>query len=769
MSTAASLSAVKSLLEKTRQTFTGVSLNEQAINQIDRELMENGILASLLDKIILHVFQSGVTIRLRVAGREVQLNEQTQQFFNSQWVPELKKVLRSSQKYGVAPIVYVPFRKQNGERIVIPRVPMEGTWGVRFTINEHGLPDYVLVRKHAVVNASNSRVAPGPWEGSRVFETDRPSIDGRLNSVVQKVLGYALTLRNMWKNYDSVTDELAHPPYILNAAGMQKKSSGDEPGDLPLGETDAGLSEQESTREFNDFSRSELQRAREISAASNMGITRDVYDSHTQTHQKQQVKQPWEVRKWDLPAGVAIASNFPRPSIPSEFGTVVTELITIMSNIIGIPDQITTQSGRNFAASANLAQRQFNDLIKSFQEQLIPIIQTMFFDVYGEDHAQFVSDVVVVEEQYRGTPFDDSSLRRFSDDVEVIPVFNNVPDVTFDVLRQLFMDNLIPMEEYAKQTFRLFGICEADSCLNKRGTFFSDLNISGSSGDQERGTQSSGTTGSGGDAQKRKPAAAAGDNGGKAAQPAKKQRVDVNASAATQAGNKGRGKASASAYYALFDIDPLEMAPSREFAMTAALTSLSLSSSIPPLSGISHDLTSGNLTMISSGVTDYNVIRNENANNKGSSAKVNDDSDDDNNGNDSDNDYDNDDDEDDDDNDIQDDIQDGGEDGDYGKKNGNDSINAGTAATEDGAVDDKENDSLGSDIAEDKGVNAEITLIEEIPASETASLQSPEKEKNAIESSDTVATSPASEIYSKENGSDAHKSPVTENVSEPGP
>jgi hypothetical protein len=507
----------------------GIPMNTASMDQIDLELLSDGLVSSFLSKIERHVFMGGMTIKLRVGERSVPMTPAAQRYFNKYWMPELKRALRCVQKYGVFPIVYQKVKTPGGNIITLPRVPTEGTYIIRFTFDESSKHVYTLYRKQmgatmlsgfatggAVSDGAAAFPIPGlaaaggsaagtfptfaggmtgtpmVWENSRVFEVTPPDRWGRINSVVQRIMRYVVRMNNAWDNFDSASNELARPPYVheQRPGGAGGRQQVDGPADMPFGESDSGLSETVRKQEWNDSQRAELHAARKISAATNAQATTQIFNSSTQMQGTVVQPMPWEDRKVDLPEGISLSSAVPRPQIPGSFQAIITALISIVANALELPDQLVTQAGRKYAGTAGLAERQFNNLISSYQESMMAHIQSMFYDVYTESHRDFVESVVDVLEQdleefFEGEYVTDSTTGRtrivekmgddrveeLSDQVQIEPVFNKQPDVTWELLKDFFVCGIIPQEEFTRIALRMHGMEDCDSCLTMRGTF----------------------------------------------------------------------------------------------------------------------------------------------------------------------------------------------------------------------------------------------------------------------------------------------------------
>lgn len=496
------MSAASRVLLEERKRMTGTVVNENFMLQIDKEVRENGIISSLLQKISRRVFMGGFQFQMRVGEKRLEMSQDMKQFIKKFWVPEAEHMLLNIQKYGLTPVVFVPHETPDGNIIVLPKVPMDGSYTIRFQVNEHGSAEYSLFRKHKVLNPDGStgnrngkKKKSGvshssgiftqsytgestEWENSKVFVVPRfePSIDGQINSIVSKTMRYIVSFDKAWSNYDQATFEMSRPPYVHSHNTGKSGGNKNEPGpdDIPFGESDTGLDEISERNRLDDAARMSLNRARESAAASNAIQTTEVFNTDTQTIGRRRVAAPWEVRKYDLPEGISLVSSVPQAQVPNAFIPVINELLQIIGNIFEVSDEIGQGSAKKFASNAEFAQRQFNDLIESYQEMLKPIIESSFREIYAKDELEFVEGMVQIIEDVEGEELNDEELRNLANGIGVELIFNNVPDVSLEVLQKLFNDNIIPHEEYKKQALRLYGICEQDC---KTGTFSRDLKI----------------------------------------------------------------------------------------------------------------------------------------------------------------------------------------------------------------------------------------------------------------------------------------------------
>lgn len=413
-------------------------VNPTAVKKIDTEFMANGLLDFLLKKIILRATQGGVKITLRINNIETPLNEQTQKFFDLRWLPEIRKIMMNRLLYGLSPAIYVQMETSDNKRFVVPKVPIAGSWQIRFMVDDYGIMQYRLFKLFQT-SAETSARARGPyatglhaspqlneWNNSRVFEFDAPNLEGHINSPVAKSLKYIDVYDNMWEHYERVSARLADPRVFLESAVIAKKTGAGSPGSIPLGDQDAGLDEEESYFRMDELHQEQLEAARQSVEANTLGAPK--WNNQQQTAEQLLIKQYGLSDAIPLPTGMRLAGNVPQPQLPQGYHQVMQDAVKIISQIIGVPEQMTSQSGaRNFAASASMDQIQFAHHIKSLQEEMIPIITTMFYDIYASDHLEFVQDVVYQEQEQHGVAFDDSDLQKINSTVQIVPVFNFDP------------------------------------------------------------------------------------------------------------------------------------------------------------------------------------------------------------------------------------------------------------------------------------------------------------------------------------------------------
>ena len=497
----------------------GTLLNADTMRQIDFEVRTNGFLSALLQKISRRVFAGGISLQLNVGRRSVDMQPETAAFLERFWLPVLEATLLNVQKYGVAPIVYVPHRMPNGDTVVLPTVPHEGTYDIRFVVTDHGALEFTLYRRERVSyftsgrggglvgTASRGAAArllggvggaaaggqPVPWPNSRVLHTSRflPDVAGNLGSILVKTLPYLVSLRNLRENYDAATHEAARPPYVqVRAAARGGGSDKNVPGpdDIPFGDSDFALGGAAERTEMNDEQRAELARARSAAAASNAPQYRHTYDAATATARLTRVQDAWLARKLDLPEGTSLSGNVPVPATPAGYEAVQDQLMRIVSNMLEVSEDVGTGATQKFSGNADFAQRQFNDLVSSYQQMLKPFGEQIYRDIYAEDQARFFEGAVSAYEGFVGGGGDDDvddsgdgggdagflseeQLRRVSGAIRVEMVFNNVPHVTFEKLREYYLDDLITYEQYRQQALALANLPEEESGV---GTYASE-------------------------------------------------------------------------------------------------------------------------------------------------------------------------------------------------------------------------------------------------------------------------------------------------------
>lgn len=413
-------------------------VNPIAVQKIDAEFMANGLLDFLLKKIVLRATQGGIKIMLRINNIETPLNEETQKFFDLRWLPEIRKMMLNRLMYGLSPTIYVQMETSDNKRFVVPKMPISGSWQIRFMIDDYGIMQYRLFKLFQS-SADTSNRSKGPyatglhaspqlteWKNSRVFEFDAPSIQGHINSPVAKSLKYIDIYDNMWEHYERVSARLADPRVFLESAAIGKKAGAGSPGSIPLGDQDAGLDEEESYFRMDDLHQEQLEAARQSAEANTLGASK--WNNHQQTAEQILIKQYGLNDAIPLPTGMRLAGNVPQPQLPQGYHQVMQDAVKIISQIIGVPEQMTAKSGaRNFTASVNMDQSQFTHHVKSLQEEMIPAITTMFYDIYASDHLEFVQDVVYQEQERHGIAFDDSDLQKINSTVQIVPVFNFDP------------------------------------------------------------------------------------------------------------------------------------------------------------------------------------------------------------------------------------------------------------------------------------------------------------------------------------------------------
>lgn len=469
-----------------RDSFTTIARSEEA--EIQRFTHSNPLLHTIIENLINQVLGKGFSF---IFADPLNTNRSTDVFqmhiIDGLWLPEVRKAIGQVIAYGYYTVQYTQITKKHNVPAEFigdfyPNVLNKEYYHMAWTTSAD------RSRNYFALDVSALGATPGLYTTSydkripntRTYVIYEPTVEGHVQSPVQKILPQLKRLLALWSNMTDADVRRSFPLKVVTTGASSSGRGGGGVGGArrsgtsasglqhyQISENDSALADEYIEQQHNAATYFALQDQISVYGRANPESIIDEIDPQSGRRHERLLPNPYQ-NSFVLPYGCNMSTG-PMPEVMGDFDAKIELLLSEVSTTMGLAVEMIHQrtTGARFASDERIALRNMATTISKHQEWISRDLRTMHLDIYAKSYKRaFKRQLTNARTQsYRKgntNVFDKLKDSRFLSQLQngykLTVQFYTHPIVSLKDLLELRDNGVISQATYSEEALKQFGM-----------------------------------------------------------------------------------------------------------------------------------------------------------------------------------------------------------------------------------------------------------------------------------------------------------------------